>query len=135
MIKASQIALWGGTTVILVLMGLTGNWAWLGVLAGYWTAFVNMALLAWDTMRGAQMDITGAVRRLRWSFFKRLGVITLMVGVVGRWHRNWLPGFAVGIALGLFISLFSIAINKILSERGESREKWKKKQSSGSGEI
>lgn len=114
----SNVILWGGTSVLLVTIALTKHWAWMGTLIGYWTGFLNSAWLYRDTQRSVGLDVAAAIRRMRRSFFVRLGIITFVVVGIARYQKSWLPGLAVGIAVGVLVSLFSMVWHYSKSGKG-----------------
>lgn len=121
MIKRSFIALWSGTAFILLGTALTDHPAFLGSLLGYWVGFGNTLWFHRETLRSSVLDIRSAIKRMRWSFVKRLGVITLIVVAVARYQASWLPSLALGIATGMIVSLIIVAIHQISSERGDKK--------------
>lgn len=106
MTKSKSILLLLGTSGLFFVMVLTHKYSLLGVLLGYWTGFLYSQWIYKDTQSSAELDVPAAIRRLRRSFFARLGFVTLVVAVVGRYQKSWLFNLALGLALGLVVSLF-----------------------------
>ncbi|AFM43467.1 hypothetical protein Desaci_4632 [Desulfosporosinus acidiphilus SJ4] len=121
MIRSSVVAFWGGTACFLLGFAVLGHQAFLGSLIGYWTGFSYTIWVYRDTLKSSELDVGTAIRRMRRNFFSRLGVVTLIVAAVGRFHRSWLPSLALGIAVGLIISFITVAIQRIHLERGEEK--------------
>jgi membrane protein YqaA with SNARE-associated domain len=117
MTKSSYIPLLTGTSVILIGIALTGKNNLAGALIGYWIGFVYTQWLHRDTLRCVDGDVVTAIKRMRRSFFARLGMVTLVVAVVGRFQTDWLFTLALGIALGFVVSL--VVGVKQFAERGE----------------
>ena len=80
--------------------------------------FLNSKWLYRDIMISTELDVYSAIRRMRRSFFVRLGILTFVVVGVSRFQRVWLPSFAVGIAVGILLSLFLMVRRQILSGKG-----------------
>lgn len=117
--KSKSILLLLGTSGLFFALVLTHKNSLLGALLGYWTGFLYSQWLYKDTQGSAELDVPAAIRRLRRSFFARLGFVTLVVAVVGRYQKSWLFNLAIGLALGLLVSLF-VGIKEFLrAERGE----------------
>ena len=104
--KNNWIPLLIGTSAIFLGIALTGESNLLGAGLGYWIGFVYTKWLHRDTLRSVDNDVFVAIKRMRRSFFARLGMITLVVAAVGRYQTDWLFTLAIGIALGLVVSLF-----------------------------
>lgn len=114
MTKNNLILLLVGTSFILMGVAVTGNSNLLGALPGYVLGFLLTFWLHRDTLRSVDDEVVIAIKRMRRSFFARLGMITLVVVAVGRFQAAWLFPLALGIALGLVVSLMA-SIKKILS--------------------
>ena len=82
--KGNIILLWIGTSLILLALAVTGWSSLLGALIGYWVGFIYIGWLYRDTMRSLNLDVIAAVKRMRRSFFARLGMVTLIVAGVAR---------------------------------------------------
>ena len=121
MIRSSYIALWAGTACLLLGMAVTGQTYWLGTLIGYWAGFGNALWVYRDVLISSELDLKSALRRMRLSFFSRLGMITLVVIAVARLHKQWLFGLALGIAVGVIVSFITVAIQRTRGERGEKK--------------
>lgn len=121
MIRSSYIALWAGTACILLGMAVTGQQNLLGSLIGYWAGFGNALWVYRDTVISSELDINSALRRMRLSFFSRLGMITLVVTAVARFQKQWLLYLALGIAVGVIVSFITVAIHRMRGERGEKK--------------
>lgn len=106
MTKTNGISLLVGTSAIFIAIALTGESNLLGAVLGYWIGFLYTNWLHRDTLRSVDNDVFTAIKRMRRSFFARLGMITFVVAAVGRYQSNWLFTLALGIALGLVVSLF-----------------------------
>jgi len=117
--RSNSVALWTGTALILAAMAITGREQLLGAVVGYWLGFLNSAWLYHDTRRSVDLEMRRAIARMRRSFFARLGVITLAVVATARMRSGWLPELALGIAVGLLVSLVSYLRRHILMERGD----------------
>lgn len=118
MTKSKRIFLLLGTSGLFFAMALTHNNSFLGAILGYWTGFLYTQWLHKNTRSNINLEITMAIRRMRRSFFARLGFVTLVVAVVGRYQESWLFSLAIGIALGLAVSLV-LGIRELV-ERGET---------------
>jgi membrane protein YqaA with SNARE-associated domain len=110
--KSDSIPLLVGTSIILLGIAFTGKDNLLGALLGYWFGMVNTQWLHRDTRRSMDDDVLTAIKRMRRSYYARLGMITLVVAAVGRYQADWLFTLALGIALGLVVSLF-LSVKKI----------------------
>lgn len=119
MTKSKFVFLLLGTSGLLLAMGLTHNNSLLGAVLGYWTGFLYTQWLYKDTQNSAELEVSIAIRRMRRSFFKRLGFVTLVVAVVGRYQESWLLSLALGFALGLVVSLIIGIKEYVVAERGE----------------
>ncbi|WP_425805973.1 hypothetical protein ACHOLT_04165 [Desulfitobacterium sp. Sab5] len=108
-----------GTSVLFFAVVLTRNNSLIGAVLGYWIGFLYTQWLHRDAQSSIKLDTSEAVRRLRRSFVKRLGFVTLTVVIVGRFFKGWLFSLALGIALGLLVSLILGVIEFIKKERGE----------------
>lgn len=119
MTKSKFVFLLLGTSGLFLAMGLTHTNRLLGTIVGYWTGFLYTQWLHKNTQRSVELEVSMAIRRMRRSFFARLGFVTLVVAVVGRYRQSWLLNLALGFALGLVISMI-IEIKEFLKvERGE----------------
>jgi len=112
MTKNNLILLLVGISFILMGVAVTGNSNLLGALLGYVLGFLLTFWLHRDTLRSVDDEVVIAIRRMRRSFFSRLGMITLVVVAVGRFQATWLFPLALGIALGLVVSLL-VSIKQI----------------------
>ncbi|KUO69907.1 MAG: ATP synthase I [Desulfosporosinus sp. BRH_c37] len=121
MIKRIFIALWSGTACILLGTVLTDHQAFLGSLIGYWVGFGYTLWSHRETLRSSELDIQTAIKRVRRSFIKRLGVVTLIVVAVARFQESWLPSLALGVAIGMIVSFIIVAIHQISGERGDKK--------------
>jgi hypothetical protein len=106
MTKSNWIALLIGTSALFLGIAWTGKSHLFGALLGYWSGFTYTVWLHRDTLRSVDSEVFTAIKRMRRSFFARLGMITLVVAAVGRLQKDWLFTLAIGIALGLGVSLF-----------------------------
>jgi membrane protein YqaA with SNARE-associated domain len=107
MTKNNYILLLVGTSFILLGVAVTGNSNLLGALLGYGLGYLLTLWLHRDTLRSVDDEVVIAVKRMRRSFFARLGTVTLVVAAVGRFQEAWLLPLALGLALGLILSLVS----------------------------
>ena len=121
MIKSSFIALFSGSALVLFGVALTGQQAFLGSLIGYWAGFGYTLWIYRETQRSSELDIRSALIRMRRSLMARLGMVTLVVVGVARFHTNWLFSLALGIATGVIVSFITVAIHKLHGERGDKR--------------
>ncbi|MDR3601989.1 MAG: hypothetical protein P4L49_16130 [Desulfosporosinus sp.] len=121
MIRSSFIVLFGGTACILFVVALTGHQAYLGSLVGYWVGFAYTVWIYHETQRCTELDIYLALRRMRRSLMARLGMVTLVVVAVARFHTYWLFSLALGIATGVIVSFITVAIHRLHGERGDKR--------------
>ncbi|KLU67060.1 hypothetical protein DEAC_c09940 [Desulfosporosinus acididurans] len=119
--RSSRVAFWGVTACLLLGFAVTGYQGFLGSLVGYWAGFGYTIWVYRDTLISSELDIHNAIRHMRRNFLSRLGVVTLIVAAVGRFQRGWLPGLALGIAVGLIISFITVAIQRNHLERGEEK--------------
>ncbi|HVJ49215.1 hypothetical protein [Desulfitobacterium sp.] len=106
MTKSKFVGLLLGTSGLLFVIGLTHKSSILGAVLGYWIGFWYTQSLYKDTQSSAELEVSLAIRRMRRGFFGRLGFVTLVVAAVGRYQKSWLFSLAIGIALGLVVSLF-----------------------------
>lgn len=116
MTKSDLILLLAGTSFVFMAVAVTGNSNFLGALLGYGLGYLLTIWLYRDTLRSVDDEVVVAIKRMRRSFFARLGMITLVVVAVGRFQEAWLPSLALGIALGLVVSLI-VSMKQILSSR------------------
>ena len=100
LLKAASI----GTSIASTLAGL--------VLCGFFLGKYLDAL--WGTHPWMKF-VHSAIRRMRRSFFVRLGIITLVVVGVARFQKVWLPSFTIGIAVGILLSLIIMVRRQIIS--------------------
>ncbi|AET70900.1 hypothetical protein Desor_5526 [Desulfosporosinus orientis DSM 765] len=121
MIKSSFVVLFSGTALILLVISLTGRQDYLGGLLGYWIGFGYTLWFYREALRSSELDIRSAIKRMRRNLFARLGMVTLIITLVARFHNSWLFTLAVGIVTGVIISFTIVAINKTNGERGEKR--------------
>ena len=105
--KNNLILLLIGMSLILMGIAVTGNVNLLGALLGYGFGFTYTLWLHRDTLRSVDDELVIAIKRMRRSFFARLGMVTLVVVAVARFQTAWLLPLALGIALGLVVSLVS----------------------------
>jgi membrane protein YqaA with SNARE-associated domain len=120
MIRSSLRALLTGTACILLAIALTANEVFFGSLIGYWVGFVYTLWFQRESLRIADLDIRPALRRMNRSLMARLGMITLVVVAVARFHRSWLYSLTFGIVAGVLISFIIVAIQqKNQRERGD----------------
>jgi membrane protein YqaA with SNARE-associated domain len=113
-------ALLSGTACILLAIALTANEVFLGSLIGYWVGFVYTLWFYREAQRIADLDIRSAHKRMRKNLWARLGMVTLVVVAVARFHASWLYSLTLGIVAGVFISFIIVAIQqKNHGERGE----------------
>lgn len=105
MTKNNWIPLLAGTSALFLGVAFTGESALFGAILGYWIGFAYARWLHRDTLRSVDCDVNTAIKRMRRSFFTRLGMVTLAVAAVGRYQTDWLLTLAIGIALGLVVSL------------------------------
>lgn len=110
--KNNAIPLLIGTSLLLLGIAVTGQTRLLGALLGYWSGFVYTQWLHRDTLRSVDDEVFSGIKRMRRSYFARLGMITLVVAAVGRYRTDWLFTLAIGIALGLVVFLF-ISVKQI----------------------
>jgi len=100
-----KVAFWGVAAFGLAAAGLTKAWVLLGGVLGYGLGFANALWLYRDTVSSMELDMLAALKKMRRSFFARLGSVLLTVALVGRFRSEWLLFLAIGIALGLIMSL------------------------------
>lgn len=120
MIRSSLRGLLSGTACILLAIALTGKEVFIGCLLGYWVGFAYTLWFHRESLRIAELDIGPAIRRMNRSLIARLGMVTLVVVAVARFHRSWLYSLTFGIVAGVFISFIIVAIQqKNHGERGD----------------
>jgi len=119
MIKNNLILLLVGASFILTGVAVTGDSNILGALLGYGLGHLFTFWLHRDTLRSVDDVEVVAIRRMRRSFFARLGTVTLAVAILGRFQEAWLLPFALGLAIGLIVSLISGMKHILKNERGE----------------
>lgn len=93
------------TLVLLAVTFISARWEFIGALIGYGMGYFNAEYLTRSILSGVDQDIKRAVRKAQFSFIYRWGFITLVIVAVGKSHKTWLPDLAVGLAVGLFLSL------------------------------
>lgn len=108
-----------GTSVLFFVMALTHEFRLLGTLLGYWLVFFYIQWLQKVARSCLKLDVSVAIQRMRRSFFARLGFVTCVVAIVGRFQENWLFSMALGLALGLMVFLISDVMDYFHKERGE----------------
>ncbi|CAA7599733.1 ATP synthase I chain [Acididesulfobacillus acetoxydans] len=113
--KSNSVALWVGVSGLFFAIALSDRWDLLGAVVGYLLGFLNSAWLYRDTQRIVEMDLRGALTRMRRSLFARLALVTAVVVGVARLEKSWLPDLALGIAAGLLISLVSYMRRQIMN--------------------
>jgi len=103
---------------------LSADSRWYGAVIGYSVGFLNTFWLYRDVRHIADLDLSKALRRMRRSLAFRLGLITVVVGMVARWQGQWLLHLAVGIAVGVLLSLVLsiIYLARNLSDGNERRD-------------
>lgn len=116
--RIDAVAFWGGTSLLFLAIAVTGNLTLLGALLGYWLGFLNSVWLYRDTLRSIGLTMIAAQKRLRRGFFARLGVITTVVIAIYRFRNDWLVSLVIGLAVGLFLSLFVIYRRQIFGGKG-----------------
>lgn len=116
--KSDKVILLGVSILVLLGITLTGQRTLLGALLGYWLGFLNSEWLYRDILISTELDVYSAIRRMRRSFFVRLGIITFVVVGVARLQRAWLPSFTIGIAVGILLSLIIMVRRQIISGKG-----------------
>lgn len=121
MIRISFIAIMSGTACILLGIALTGKADFFGSLLGYWVGFGYTLWFHREALLCSELDIQPAIKRMRRNLFARLGMVTLIVTLIARFHKSWLFSLALGIVTGVIISFIIVAINKVNGERGEKR--------------
>ena len=120
MIRSSFRGLLSGTACILLAIAVTGHQIFLGSLIGYWVGFAYTLWFQREALRIAELDTRSALRRMNRSLMARLGMITLVVVAVARFHRSWLYSLTFGIVAGVLISFIIVAIQqKNQRERGD----------------
>ena len=102
-----------GTSILLIAVAFTAKDDLLGALLGYWIGFMYTQWLYRDTLRSVDDEVAYAIKRMRRSFFARLGMVTLVVTAVARFQTGWLLYLALGIALGLIVSMI-LYVNQIV---------------------
>lgn len=116
--KSEKVIFLAITCLLLLGITTTGHRTWFGILLGYWMGYYNSEWLYRDILISTELDVYSAIRRMRRSFFVRLGIITFVVVGVARLQRAWLPNLAIGIAVGILISLIFMVRRHILSRKG-----------------
>lgn len=119
MTKNNSMPLLMGTAMLFLAIAFTHNINLIGAILGYWIGFLYTQWLYRDTLRSVDLEVVAAVQRMRRSFFARLGFITLVVTAVGRYQTTWLFTLAIGLALGLLVSIFVGVKRFVNAERGE----------------
>ena len=122
MIKSSLIALWIGTSCILLGIAVTDHPNFYGGLIGYWVGFGYTEWIHHDTLASSELDIRSAIIRMRRSLISRLGMVTVVVAAVARFRDSWLFSLATGIAVGVIVSFITVAIHRIHGERGDKKK-------------
>lgn len=105
-------------SAILLVVYITNNYQFLGVLIGFITGLINIQWLFRDASKVIDKDIRGALRTYYLSLFSRLGMITMVVAAVVKYRPEWLPYYAGGIAAGILIPLIIALIQQRTHERG-----------------
>ena len=117
--RNSFILLMSGSSVLLLGAGLLGNQALFGALIGYWIGVGCSVWVQREAALSIELELKPALRRMRRGFFGRLGVVTTAVVAVARFQREWLLFLALGIAVGVILSIITIAINMLRGEGGD----------------
>lgn len=117
--RSSFIMLMAGSALILIGVNFLGNQALYGALIGYWVGFVYTEWIYRETVRSSRMELKQALRRVRWGTLGRFGAVTIIVIAVARFHKDWLFFMAVGIAIGMILSIITVAIHMIRNEGGD----------------
>jgi len=110
-----------GFTTVGICLGIffTKNYNLFGLLIGFLVAILNNQWLFRDA-RKAQDDpnVQAALVRYKKSLFSRLGMITMVVVVIGKYKNEWLLFLALGIAVGVIISLALATRQQLKNGRG-----------------
>lgn len=118
--RSSFVVLMLGTAGILIFgAGLMGNQDFYGVLIGYWMGFGYTVWIHWESVRSSELETKLALRRMRRGFLGRLGMVTLVVVAVARFQADWLFHLALGIAIGVILSIITVAIHMFRGEGGD----------------
>lgn len=95
----------------------TSNYSLLGFLLGFLLGLFNIQWLFRDSKKVVDKKIEAALKRYVLSLFSRLGIVTMLFAVVGRYKPEWLFFLALGLAAGVIIPLI-LAIRQNLGGRG-----------------
>lgn len=110
--------------ILLISLGITlgilftSNFNYFGALIGLGAGFANIQWLSRDTKKAIDQDKLVALKIYFKSLFSRLGFITLIVVMVGRFKPDWLIYLVVGIAVGILIPLLISIRHQIVNGRG-----------------
>lgn len=121
MVRSSFVALFSGTSVILLVIAVTGQQSFMGSLLGYWVGFGYTLWFHYESQRSSELEIHTALRRMRRNLISRLGMVTMVVVAVARFQGSWLFSLAIGIVTGVIISFIIVARRVYYGERGDKR--------------
>lgn len=97
---------------------ITGNNDLTGIFIGYLTGLSNVLWLARDANKAIDQELLQGLKIYYKGLFSRLGMVTLVVITVWRFHDAWLFYLALGIAGGIFIPLILAIRQQIERGRG-----------------
>lgn len=103
-------------SLIFLAVFFTDNYGLLGILLGFITGLVNIQWLFKDARKAVDDELEAALRRYRRSLFSRLGMVTLVVAVMGKYRPEWLFYLTLGIAAGIIIPLILAIREQFLRE-------------------
>ncbi len=106
------------TSVILIGISFTNNYAFWGILIGFFTGLVNIQWLFRDSQKAIEKDLYDALKIYYKSLFSRLGMVTLVVATLGRFRPEWLFYLALGITVGVIIPLILAIRQQLIRGRG-----------------
>lgn len=95
----------------------TNKLSLIAVLIGFLLGLLNVQWLFRDSKKVIEERIEQALKRYMLSLFSRLGIITMIVAIIGKYKPDWLFLLAAGIAGGVIIPLI-MAIRQNITERG-----------------
>ncbi|RNC28883.1 MAG: hypothetical protein AWM53_01070 [Candidatus Dichloromethanomonas elyunquensis] len=106
------------SAVIFVGISITSQYALLGILAGFITGLVNIQWLFQDAQKAVEQELHEALKAYHKSLFSRLGMVTLVVAITGRFRPEWLFSLVLGIAAGVIIPLIIAIRQQLKNGRG-----------------
>ena len=119
MTKSSIIVLIAGSGCLIAGAIWSGNQAFFGALIGYLVGFIYIVEIRREAAMSAGLETRKALWKMLRGFLVRLVIVTIIVWVVARFQVGWLLYLAIGMAVGVVLSISTISIHMIQSKGGE----------------